>query len=147
MTDSGAGRSGHCRAKRIAGLAAVALLLAAVPLQVAFLAPVAHRQLMARHEHRIRELFVAAADRIPHGARYAVTSAARTPNAVYFLGPAVNLEFAGPAAVVRRRLETHRVRYVIVLNRSRPAAFTAGNASWYRVILSLRAGDVVELLP
>jgi hypothetical protein len=147
MTESGSGRSGYRRMTRIAGLTAVVVAVAAVPAQIAFLAPVAHTQLTAGHKHRIRELLVAARDRIPHGARYAVTSAAREPNAVYFLGPAVNVRFTGSPEIVRRRLETHRIRYVIILRHSRPPAFTSGDATWYRVILDLAAGEVVEVLP
>lgn len=147
MTDSGSGRSGYRSATRLAGLTAVVLAVAAVPAQIAFLAPVAHTQLTAGHRHRIRELLMTARDRIPDGARYAVTSAARQPNAVYFLGPVVDVRFTGSPEIVRRRLENRRVRYVIILRHSRPPAFTSGDATWYRVLVDTEAGEVVEVLP
>jgi hypothetical protein len=147
MSDSGSGRSGNRRATRIAGLAALVLAVAAVPVQLAFLGPVVRTHLTARHEHNIRRLLIAAADRIPDGARYAITSAAREPNAVYFLGPAVDVRFTGSPEIVRRRLEIHRIRYVIILRQSRPRALASGDASWYRLIVRRRAGEVVEVLP
>jgi hypothetical protein len=118
-----------------------------VPAQAAFLARTADTHLTAPHEHHIRTLLIAAARRVPAGARYAVTSAARESNAVYFVRQAaiVDVDFTGPASAVRSRLANRRVRFVVVFYRNRPPAFTSRSPTWYRVLVSLRAGQLVEV--
>jgi hypothetical protein len=141
------GAAGSCSALRVAGLAAVAVAVVAVPVQAVYLAHVARTQLSERHEHNIRTLLVAAAGRLPDGATYAVTSAGRWPNAVYLLRhqELVRLALSGPTAAVQARLRTAGVRFVIVLYRDRPRAFSEPTATWYRVLVALRAGQLVEV--
>jgi hypothetical protein len=144
---SGDGAAGFSWALRVAGLAAVVVAALAVPVQGVYLARVARTQLSAPHEHYIRTLFMAAARHIPEGAPYAVTSVARTRNVAYLLRHrnlvVVNLN--GPTAAVRARLQNAGVRFVIVLFRNRPRAFSDPSATWYRVLVGLRAGQVVEV--
>ena len=144
---SGEGAAGFSWALRVAGLAAVVVAAVAVPVQAVYVARVARTQLSAPHEHDIRTLFMAAARYIPEGAPYAVTSAARTPNAVYLLRHrnVVGVNLNGPTAAVRARLQNAGVRFVIVLVQNRPPAFSAKDATWYRVLVDLRAGQVVEV--
>jgi hypothetical protein len=148
MPEASAGSLEHPRVVGAAGLMAVLLLLVGVPVQAAFTARSAHTALTARHAHAIRDLLVAAGDRIPDGARYAVTSFERAPNAVYMLpmATAVDVDLAGPAAVVHERLRHTGVGFVIVLYRDRPQAFAPPDPRWYRVVTSLRAGQVLQLV-
>jgi hypothetical protein len=147
MTTSGEGPAAHSKVVRLAALGAVVVAIAGVPAQAAFVARTAATQLTAPHEHRIRALLVAAAKRIPDGARYAVTSAARTPNAVYFIRQAkvVPLRLKGPPTAVRARLAEHRVRFVIVLYRNHAPAFASPASTWYHVLLKREAGELVEI--
>jgi hypothetical protein len=144
---SGDGVAGFSWALRVAGLAAVVVAAVSVPVQGVYLARVARTQLSAPHEHDIRTLFMAAARHIPEGAPFAVTSVARTRNVVYLLRRrnVVRVDLNGPTAAVRARLQNAGVRFVIVLFRNRPPAFSARDATWYRVLVGLRAGQVVEV--
>lgn len=147
MADSGAGPLGHSRAIGAAGILAVVLLAAGVPLQAAFTARTAHRLLTAEHGHDIRNLMLAASDHIPEGARYAVTSRARTPNAVYTIRQAkvVVLDLTGSPAAVHRRLERAGVGFVIVLYRNRPRAFAPPDLRLFHRLASVRAGQVLQV--
>ena len=84
---------------------------------------------------------------MPEGDRYAITSLARTPNAVYFLGyrPVDGIGLRGSPAAVHDRLTKARVRYVIVLDRDRPRAFRSRHGSWYRVVATTPAGQLLEV--
>jgi hypothetical protein len=147
MAHTGEARSGRSRAVRVAGLAAVALLAAGVAIQAGFVARHARTELTAPREHGIRELLEVAARRVPRGDRYAITSLARTPNAVYFLGyrPVEGVGLRGPPAAVHDRLTRAGVRYVIVLDRDRPRAFRSRHGSWYRILATTPAGQLLEL--
>jgi hypothetical protein len=147
MAHTGEAGSGRSRAVRVAGLAAVALLAAGVAIQAGFVARHAHTELTAPRAHGIRELLEVAARRVPRGDRYAITSLARTPNAVYFLGyrPVEGVGLRGAPAAVHDRLMRARVRYVIVLDRDRPRAFRSRHGSWYRILATTPAGQLLEL--
>ncbi len=147
MSHTGEGTEGRSRAVRVAGLAAVVLLAAGVAIQAGFVVRHAHTELTAPREHAIRELLEVAADRVPEGDRYAITSLARTPNAVYFLGyrPVDGIGLRGSPAAVHDRLTKARVRYVIVLDRDRPRAFRSRHGSWYRVVATTPAGQLLEV--
>jgi hypothetical protein len=147
MSHTGEGTEGRSRAVRVAGLAAVVLLAAGVAIQAGFVVRHAHTELTAPREHAIRELLEVAADRVPDGDRYAITSLARTPNAVYFLGyrPVDGIGLRGSPAAVHDRLTKARVRYVIVLDRDRPRAFRSRHGSWYRVVAKTPAGQLLEV--
>jgi hypothetical protein len=147
MPNSSEGTLGHPRAAGAAGLVAVLLLVAGLPVQAAFTARTADTALTARHEHDIRDLMLAAADHIPDGARYAVTSEARTPNAVYTIRRATvaQVDLIGAAPAVYERLEQAGVGFVIVLYRNRPPAFAPPDPRWYRLLASVTAGQVVQL--
>ena len=84
---------------------------------------------------------------MPAGDRYAITSLARTPNAVYFLGyrPVAGVGLRGSPAAVHDRLARARVRYVIVLDRGRPKAFRSRHGSWYRILVTTPTGQLLEL--
>ena len=147
MSHTGEGTEGRSRAVRVAGLAAVVLLAAGVAIQAGFVVRHAHTELTAPREHAIRGLLEVAADRVPEGDRYAITSLARTPNAVYFLGyrPVDGVGLRGSPAAVHDRLTKARVRYVIVLDRDRPRAFRSRHGSWYRILATTPAGQLLEV--
>ena len=144
-SEVGAGRS---RTVRGMGLAAVALALAGVPIGAAYVAGHARTELTAPHEHRIRGLLEPAAGVIPPDGRWVITSAARTPNALYFIQhpPVEGFGLKGPAAAVHARLVQHGVEYVIVLYRNHLKAFRTRHDEWYRVILTRRAGEVLQVV-
>jgi hypothetical protein len=149
MPHTGQGRAGRSRAVRVAGLAAVILVAAGVAIQAAFVVRHAHEELTAHHKHYIRDLLAPAADAIPPDGRWVITSAARTPNALYFLQrpPVQHVPLAGTAAAVHTSLVQAGVDYVIVLYRNRPMAFRAPHDDWYRVVLARRAGVVLQVEP
>jgi hypothetical protein len=148
MAQSGETWAGRSRAVRFAGLAAVVLLGAGVAIQAGFVARHAHTELTAPREHGIRELLEVAARRVPRGDRYAITSLARTPNAIYFLGyrPVEGVGLRGTPAAVHDRLTRARVRYVIVLDRNRPRAFRSRHRRWYRILATTPSGQLLELV-
>jgi hypothetical protein len=131
MSPTGEGTAGRSRAVRVAGLAAVVVLVAGTAIQAGFVVRHAHTELTAPREHGIRELLEVAAERVPRGERYAITSLARTPNAVYFLGyrPVDGVGLRGSPAAVHDRLTRARVRYIIGLDRDRPRAFRSRHGS------------------
>jgi hypothetical protein len=148
MAPTGEATGGRSRAVRVAGLAAVVLLAAGVAIQAGFVVRHAHTELTAPREHGIRELLEVAARRMPHGDRYVITSLARTPNAVYFLSyrPVDGVGLRGSPAEVHDRLVRARIRYVIVLDRDRPRAFRSRHGSWYRILATTPAGQLLELV-
>jgi hypothetical protein len=145
-SEVGAGRS---QAVRGMGLAAVALALVGVPLEAAYLVGHARTELTAPHVHSIRDLLAPAADAIPPDGSWVITSAARTPNALYFLQrpPVEHVPLAGRPAAVHARLVQAGVDYVIVLYRNRPTAFRTRHDEWYRVVLARRGGVVLLVEP
>jgi len=131
------------------GLAAVALALVGVPLEAAYLVGHMRTELTAPHEHRIRGLLEPSAGVIPPDGRWVITSAARTPNALYFIQhpPVEGVSLKGSAAAVHARLVQHGVGYVIVLYRNHVKAFRTRHDEWYRVVLARPGGMVLQVEP
>jgi hypothetical protein len=147
MTHASECRAGRPRAVGVTALAVVLLASAGVAIQAAFVVRHARTELTAPREHRIRELLEVAGAQVPPGDRYAMTSPARTPNAVYFMGyrPVAGINLQGSPAAVHHRLAEARVQYVIVLNRGRPRAFRSRHPTGYRVVATLPAGQLLEI--
>jgi hypothetical protein len=131
------------------GLAAVALALAGVPVNAVYLARHAHTEITAPHGHHIRDLLVAAARAMPPDGRWVITSAARTPNALYLVGrpPVADVAVRGSAAKVHARLLQARVGYVIVVSQRRLKAFRTRHDEWYTVVLTRPAGQLLRVKP
>jgi hypothetical protein len=141
--------AGHSQAVRGMGLAAVVLALAGVPLEAAYLVGHMRTELTAPHEHRIRGLLEPAADAIPPDGTWVITSAARTPNALYLIQrpPVGHVPLAGSPAAVHARLVQAGVDYVIVLYRNHVKAFRTRHDGWYRVVLARPGGVVLQVKP
>jgi hypothetical protein len=120
---------------------AVALLLAGLIVQAAFVVREAADELTTTPQHPTRELIEEFDGVMAEDASYAVAGG-RAEYARYLLYPRRRVT----AELTRAGLEGAGVRYVVVIGRTRPSALR-GEQPWFRVLVDTDRGDLLELGP